>query len=467
MLLTQSASNGNFNSVKRLLSTGCNVDLRADDGSTALHCAARTGQTAVLQMLISYGADLNVENHRGWNPLFDAVVGGHLDCISLLLEAGTNLPRLYFDYSPFFHLAARTGNLDIVKAILAAASETNRRKILLSLATSCVEFGHVALLQYLHKLEGTIVEIQSRKIHRQSRQPWLLHGAVHNGHLATVEYLLPLYGISEELFYLLRMAAKQGRADICKVLLAHNPAVERDFSLYLAAQNGHLPVIIVLLEHQDISLAKKKLDLRIPILAALWNDRLDSLRYLVSYHHGIPQPFQEQSDGLSRVELVRCLIHSKKLRININSLAKNHLAKWWQDGTLLHLAAEHNDLELAEYVLQHDFFEHSNLGKQLSWIASECGDKVTALDTAQNEGSTEVANLLIAHGATNRNLVPDAPYQTGRDSPSRDSVSDLEMQEISDYESGSDIEPLQAQEYLQDISDTSKTKLSINFILQA
>ena len=457
MLLIQSASNGNFSLVKRLLNSGCNIDLKADDGSTALHCAARTGQIDVLQLLISHGADVNVKNRSGHSPLSEAAIGGHLGCVTLLLEAGTDMTKLWFDdYRSFSSHAIRTGKYEIAKTMLAAVPKTQRHRVVNSLASASAANGKLSLLQYLHKLEGTKIEF-GYDVQKNSRMPWPLHQAVRNGHLSTVEYMLPLYGRSETLFHLLRMAAKKGWADICKVLLAHNPAVEHNSSLYLAAQYGHLPVVKVLLEHQDVSVAEVKLDLRRPILAALWNDRLEILRHLFSHYTKMAQLAGVQCDGLSRVELVKYLIRSKWLEVNESFYGYSRLR---QHGTLLHLAVEHSDLDLARYVVQHESFDTSILKRDHPW---ESRHRVltyaTALDLAKLRGQTEIASLLIAHGAINHNIAPKGPPQTEQIpaqplSPSSD--SDIEMHEDSDYESGSDLESLQAQKVSQDISDTPK-----------
>lgn len=140
------------------------------------------------------------------------------------------------------------------------------------------------------------------------------------------------------------------------------------------------------------------------------------------------------------MELVKGMLHSGRLKIDDE--ARGYLIGRWDSGMLLHLAAEHNDLDLASYVLQHESFDPSNLDKRIAW--SHCFPDETALDTAQKKGFTEVANLLIAHGAINRNLAPEAPCQASENPPqpssSQDSGSDLKMHEASNYEPGSDIE---------------------------
>lgn len=65
------------------------------------------------------------------------------------------------------------------------------------------------------------------------------------------------------------------------MLLAHDPDIRLDDALCEAATFGHLPVIKSFLDHGAAAAAHKRTNLGEAILAAFWNDRLDSLRYLV------------------------------------------------------------------------------------------------------------------------------------------------------------------------------------------
>jgi len=51
-MLLQAATAGNVNLLETCLQAGVSIDSKADDGSTPLHCAARAGQVAVVEILI-------------------------------------------------------------------------------------------------------------------------------------------------------------------------------------------------------------------------------------------------------------------------------------------------------------------------------------------------------------------------------------------------------------------------------
>lgn len=434
LALTQSASTGNLNSVDRLIKSGCNINSRADDGSTALHCAARAGQAAVLELLIERGADVNARNRRGRIPVFEAIIGRDLDCIVLLLKAGTDTTKLWSGDGPqtLSGYAAQT-SCKIMREIIEATPESQRCKVVLSLATDSARIGQVAMLRYLHTLEGITLKTQAGYLHPKSIQPNPLHYAVQNGHSAAVEYLLHCYKTSGELGSLLKMATRRGRTDVCKLLLTGSSLTHIDDALCIAAQLGHLPIIKAILIYRAAVSVQGELNLRRPILAALWNDNLKSLRYLVSYDQGAHQLVEKQSDGLPRVELVKYLFQSKKLALKDEG--NIHFVKWRHNGTLLHLAVEHSDLDLATYVIQHESFDSSTLERRCNWEGNYWSPSRTALDFAQYRGETEIASLLIAHGAINHNIAPKKPPQSEQNPAqpsSPDSDSDHEMHDSGD-----------------------------------
>ena len=58
------------------------------DGLTPLHCASRSGHSAVVQMLINHDAQLTSKTKNGLSPLHMAAQGDHVDCAALLLHHG-------------------------------------------------------------------------------------------------------------------------------------------------------------------------------------------------------------------------------------------------------------------------------------------------------------------------------------------------------------------------------------------
>jgi len=63
--LMQAASAGNLGFVQIILQSGVDISTQADDGSTALHCAAKADQTDMVHLLIESGARSDIVNSKG------------------------------------------------------------------------------------------------------------------------------------------------------------------------------------------------------------------------------------------------------------------------------------------------------------------------------------------------------------------------------------------------------------------
>eukprot|EP00980_Cylindrotheca_fusiformis_P008738 scaffold1868_cov193-Cylindrotheca_fusiformis.AAC.23 len=68
------------------------VSSKFTSGSTATHSAAGRGQTAeVRQLLQEKPHHVNHRDTNGWMPLHEAVRGGHVETVALLLEHGADI----------------------------------------------------------------------------------------------------------------------------------------------------------------------------------------------------------------------------------------------------------------------------------------------------------------------------------------------------------------------------------------
>ncbi|KAM6956675.1 uncharacterized protein FYW47_012624 [Aplochiton taeniatus] len=113
------ALHGNRALVDLLLSNGADPNLTCDAAQTPFHFACRQGNIYIIHQMMQHGADLRIIDLQGKTSLHHAVTGGNIAAMHYLWETGmfrfsdTDLHHV----SPL-HLAASTGNTEVVHYLL-------------------------------------------------------------------------------------------------------------------------------------------------------------------------------------------------------------------------------------------------------------------------------------------------------------------------------------------------------------
>lgn len=119
------ATKANFVSIVRfLVQAGFDVNYQDDQGESALHVAARFNHTECASALLSgcdhQKADTELaENAFGWTPLFVACVDGQLAMVQLLISFGADLERLDTSGWTAKEHAALRGHISIARLLAA------------------------------------------------------------------------------------------------------------------------------------------------------------------------------------------------------------------------------------------------------------------------------------------------------------------------------------------------------------
>ena len=82
------AYSGNYRVMQVLIAYGANINLADNHGSTALMDAIIFGDPRLVRLLISAGADVNAEDKLGVRVLVKAKKSGHTQLLKVLEEAG-------------------------------------------------------------------------------------------------------------------------------------------------------------------------------------------------------------------------------------------------------------------------------------------------------------------------------------------------------------------------------------------
>ena len=101
MLAAWYAGDGKYETIKTLLEHGAKVNHKEDgDGGTALHYAAMYSGKEVINLLISYGADVNARDEHQSTPLHQAAMLNNIEAAKALVENGADIfAKNYHDYS--------------------------------------------------------------------------------------------------------------------------------------------------------------------------------------------------------------------------------------------------------------------------------------------------------------------------------------------------------------------------------
>ena len=134
-LLYVAAEKNQLDKINFLLDNGANVNIKNERGSTPLNVACDKNALDAVQLLIDRGADVNTRTNRGNTPLSCAASGKGCTLLNTVAFSTTydftNVAEILLDNGADVNLqnplliAARAGNLKMVKLLLAKGANIN------------------------------------------------------------------------------------------------------------------------------------------------------------------------------------------------------------------------------------------------------------------------------------------------------------------------------------------------------
>ena len=117
--LLAAAQKGHTDICGLLLAQGSNVnEVQLVTKLAALHHAATYGHNATVEALLTWGAEVNIQNHAGGTPLHLACQEGQKLCVLTLLKAGASLNLPTYGGCLPIHTAAGRNCVEVVDALL-------------------------------------------------------------------------------------------------------------------------------------------------------------------------------------------------------------------------------------------------------------------------------------------------------------------------------------------------------------
>ncbi|OWM68844.1 ankyrin repeat-containing protein At5g02620-like [Punica granatum] len=290
------------------------------------------------------------------------------------------------------HSAARAGNVEATRTIIAGCEGSAGLKELLSKQNQACETA--------------------------------LYVAAEYGHVGLVREIIKYYDLADagikarNGFDAFHIAAKQGDLDVLKALLEAHPelAMTVDVSnmtaLHTAATQGHIVVVNLLLEAGTGLAAIAKSNGKTALHSAARNGHLEVVRALLRAEPGIAARIDKKGQTALHMaakgqnsEVVHELIIADRSSINMVDTKGN---------SALHIASRKGRAEIVKMLLGYSETDRKAVNRT--------GE--TSLDTAEKMGNPRVAAILQEHGVKSaRTLSPQAPTTTAREL--KQTVSDI------------------------------------------
>lgn len=218
--IIEAVSQGDVVAVEHLLDQGDDLVNRMDDNSrTPLHHAASIGHVEVAELLLTRGADINVQDYRGETPLIGAVLADQQSLVAFLLQQGARIDvRDHYERTALHLVSRQTGNHVVTRQLLEKGANPNLRD----------RFDDTPLQLAAWRGYGEVVDL-------------LLDAGAEVTAVGRDGKYLTIYAVQHGLLRLFDMLVEKG-AD----LALRN--TEGGSFLHTAAQGGAVPIIDVLLE---------------------------------------------------------------------------------------------------------------------------------------------------------------------------------------------------------------------------
>ncbi|KAJ3607295.1 hypothetical protein NHX12_025605 [Muraenolepis orangiensis] len=403
-----------------LLRKGANINEKNKDFMTPLHVAAERAHNDILEVLQKHGAKVNAVDTLGQTSLHRAALAGHIQTCRLLLSYGAD-PSIV---SLQGFTAAQMGN-EAVQQILNENVPTRNSDVdyrfLEAAKAGDQDTVQVSVIWFILSLYPPLAfmgpgptrhnNVNCRDLEGRHSTP--LHFAAGYNRVAVVEYLLhhgaDVHAKDKGGLVPLHNACSYGHYEVAELLVRHGASVNvadlwKFTPLHEAAAKGKYEICKLLLKH-GADPTKKNRDGNMPLDMVKDGDTdiQDLLR-------GDAALLDAAKKG--------CLARVQKLCSPENINCRDTQGR---NSTPLHLAAGYNNLEVAEYLLEHGAdvnaqdkggliplhnaasYGHVDIAALLIKYNTcvNATDKwaFTPLHEAAQKGRTQLCALLLAHGA--------------------------------------------------------------------
>ncbi len=334
--LIETVRTGDVTAVRAVLARTRDANVKAPDGSTALHWAAQRGSVDLVAALLAAGGDPKVVNRYGVSPLALAAAAGSGLVVERLLTAGADANSMTAEGEPVLMTAARTGDVAVIKSLLAHGAKVDARESLR---------GQTALMWAASRNNAAAVRTlleAGAKVNTRTDQS---HGAA----LTRSESGNTFSAAAPTAFTALLFAVRTGSVDAVRALLdagadANDELSDGESALVVAAANAHWDVADLLLDRGANPNAAK----------AGWNALHQAVRTRrMNTGFGTPGPIPtgttDSVDVIKKMLVKGAAVNARMTRNGMKDGQRNRLNRL--GATAFFLAAKNTDTEVMKILL--------------------------------------------------------------------------------------------------------------------
>jgi len=131
--------------VKLLLDNNASINMKDNEGRTALFLASSKGKTDIVKMLLDKNANPNIESNKGRTALMEASITGNFEIIKLLVDKKAEIDKKDREGNVAFDFAKKNSFNEIAK-FLKESEKSTLRKIIETTSIPHFEWGNLIMI---------------------------------------------------------------------------------------------------------------------------------------------------------------------------------------------------------------------------------------------------------------------------------------------------------------------------------
>ncbi|XP_071965136.1 transient receptor potential cation channel subfamily A member 1-like isoform X2 [Antedon mediterranea] len=353
---------GDINAVKLCLDFGVALDVKQDDGSTAIHLACSLGCLKIIKLMIEREPGkhlLEIKDNQNQTPLHKAAMFDHEELVKLLINEGASVDPVDTHNRTPLLLATARGGWRTVRLLLSRGADYN-----------CVD-GQDRNILHLTAINGAGPFFFGKELFKNRTARELInmkdshgctpmHYATKEGNMKSVMGLIELGATvnskDKHKQSPLHFAAKYGRFNSCRRMLdsPHGQMIineadgEGKTALHIAAMNGQAKVVQLLL-HRG-ALLHKDYNGRTPLHLAAMGGYTNTMGVLLATHsHLLDMADDEENTAL---HLAAQYGHSGAVKFLLDSDAK--IIANIENLNIVDMAIQNKNKYVALAIIQND-----------------------------------------------------------------------------------------------------------------